>query len=287
MKLIIGGARGTNPVSEPRFVRYGGETTAFLIEGAGGERVLIDAGTGVRMLGERLQRTTAASSVLLLMTHYHLDHVIGLPSLSIIYSDRWTIRLAAPRRGGVSIRRAMPRIMDKPYWPLQVSDLASHVSFRELPAVSRTGLRYGGLRIRWCPVQHPGGCTAYRVDEPATGASCVIATDVEWSLSSAAERRAFAALSRRADLLLFDGQYTPVEYPPRRGWGHSTWPEAVALARAVGAKKLLITHHAPANDDRRLAAIEKKVIAAWPAARLARQGAVYRLGRRPAPRRRP
>ena len=84
MKLIVGGCRGTAPVAQPEFMKYGGETTSFLVEGAAGERVLIDAGTGARRLGLRLERETAEGRLLVLFTHYHLDHVSGLPSLGLI-----------------------------------------------------------------------------------------------------------------------------------------------------------------------------------------------------------
>ena len=89
MKLTLGGVRGSCPVAQPEFMNYGGETTAFLIEGGGGERILIDGGTGVRLLGKKLMQDPGKKSAWLFMTHYHLDHVAGLPMLPVLYSDEW------------------------------------------------------------------------------------------------------------------------------------------------------------------------------------------------------
>lgn len=281
MKLIFGGVRGSYPVAQPDFMKYGGETTSLLVEGQGGERLLIDAGTGVRELGERLAAEGGQRRVLLLMTHYHLDHVVGLPSLGLIYDAQWTIRIAAPAHDEYVVETTMSRIMDKPFWPLQVADLQSRIQFVALDgACAREPLRWGGLEIRWCPVHHPGGCTAYRVDEPDTGASLVVATDVEWAASSPEEQEllhGLCAAPRPVGLLLMDAQYTPDEYEAHRGWGHSTWLEAIELARAVGARSLRLIHHDPGKNDPALDRVETEIRGAWSAASLARSHEVIHV----------
>lgn len=272
MKLTFGGVRGTNPVAQPDFMRYGGETSSFLIQGQGGEQILVDAGTGVRELGRLLQASAAPKRVLMLMTHYHLDHVVGLPSLGLIYSPEWTLQIAAPAHEDVVVEATMSRVMDKPFWPLQVEDLKSRLRFAALEHAPDAMLRYGGLNIRWCPLHHPGGCTAYRVEEPARGASLVIATDVEWGMASAAERQALLHLCAHpepAGLLVMDAQYTPDEVAKFKGWGHSTWVEALSVAESAGVKRLLLTHHDPRRDDDALDALRREVQAACPSADLA------------------
>jgi ribonuclease BN (tRNA processing enzyme) len=281
MKLIIGGCRGTHPVCQPDFLKFGGETTAFLCEGEGGEHVLIDAGTGVRLLGDRLERADGIRSALLLMTHFHLDHVMGLPALSLIYNGKWSIEIASPVHQGQHIEEIMPRLLDRPFWPLQLDELASHVRFRTLPGEqSIAPLACGGLQIRWCPVHHPGGCTAYRIDEPATGTAVVIATDVEWGEASAETKELLRGLVHRpspATLLLMDGQFTPDEYARHRGWGHSTWRECADLARETGAGHLLVTHHAPTRTDAQMEKLEVELRHCWPASALARERAEFDL----------
>lgn len=276
MHLIIGGVRGSYPVAQPGFMKYGGETTSLLVEGARGERILIDAGTGVRVLGERLAAVPGPRRALLLMTHYHLDHVVGLPSLGLIYDPNWAIEIAAPAHDEYVVEETMSRVMDKPFWPLQVSDLRSRLRFHALDGiVAERPLAWGQLEIRWCPLHHPGGCTAYRIDEPESGASVVIASDVEWGLSTEVEREFLRALCRApspASLLLMDAQYTPEEIEAYRGWGHSTWREAVDLAAGCGVENVRLIHHDPRKNDGALDALHAVVTAHTTRAALARAG---------------
>ncbi len=278
MKLILGGVRGTNPVSQPEYMKYGGETTSVLVEGEQGERILIDAGTGVRVLGERIAAVAETSAVLLLMTHYHLDHVMGLPSLPLIYNQRWSILVAAPDHNGFRVDQVVPQIMAKPYWPLQVEHLESLIRFSRLPdPVSREPFAHGSLQVRWCPLRHPGGCTAYRIDEPATGESFVIATDVEWAESTKEEKNLLLELCSGptpASVLVMDGQFTPAEYEKYRGWGHSSWKDAADVAREVKCGRLLVTHHAPYYDDLALKEIDMRLGKYLPAGSLARERTV-------------
>jgi len=280
MRVVIGGVRGSFPVAQAGFTRYGGETTSVLVEGVGGERVLLDLGTGARRLGARLH-AQGVRDLLVLLTHFHLDHLIGLPSLSLLNDPGCRIEFATPGRRGLSIERELSRLLDQPLWPLQLDTMAARLRFRHLPgAVSSRPIRRGGLEIRWAPLHHPSGCSAYRLDEPATGAAMVFATDVEWPLASAAEREAFLAWAttpRPPSALFFDGQFTPADYPRYRSWGHSRWSDAVEVAQAVGARRLFIIHHAPDRDDRALAAIEQRLRAAYPSARAARQGMIIRF----------
>ncbi len=286
MRLIIGGVRGSYPVAQPDFMEYGGETTSLLVEGAGGERILLDAGTGVRLLGERIAAESGMRRALLLMTHYHLDHVVGLPSLGIIYDPEWTIDIAAPAHDEYIVESSMSRVMQKPYWPLQVADVQSRIRFVALEGASpRAPLRWGGIEIRWCPLPHPGGCTAYRLDEAATGAAFVFATDVEWPEADAAQRetlRALCAEPHPAALLLMDAQYTPGEYERFRGWGHSTWRDAVELARASGVAEVRLVHHDPRKNDAALNALQSEIAALHPGVLLARGRDEIEVG--PAPR---
>ncbi len=277
MRVILGGVRGTSPVADKGFLRYGGETTSVLVEGAGGERVLLDAGTGLRVVGSRLDTEDQPGRILLLLTHYHLDHLLGLPSFSFLYKKGWTVEMASPVRGGWTVEQVITRILGKPFWPVQVTELQAAIHFTTLSGSGPAGSSRscGGLEIRWCSVCHPEGCTAYRIDEPATGGSLVLATDLEWGASTAPQQEQLLRLLKRpaaVDVLLFDGNYSQAEYEHRRGWGHSTWEDAVAVARQSGARQLLITHHDPEADDEHLAASERRVAQALPGARLARGG---------------
>ena len=275
MRVILGGVRGSFPRPQRDSLAYGGETTSVLVEGASGERVLLDLGTGVRRLADRL-RAASRPDLLVLMSHYHLDHVVGLPLIPHLYDPARAVEFAAPPHACGEISQLLPRVLEDPFWPLQLHAMAAQISYVSLPGVSSfEPLPRGGLEIRWTAVHHPAGCTAYRVDEPATGAAVVFATDLEWPLSTDEERanlRRLCAEPRPAGLLLFDGAYAPGDYESHRDWGHSTWEDAVAVARETGVGILRVIHHDHRQNDRALKRLDRAVRRALPGATLAREG---------------
>ncbi len=276
MKIILGGVRGTSCIAQADSMKYGGETTSVLVEGDAGERVIIDAGTGIRQLGRRIEAGKVPPSILLLITHYHLDHITGLPSLSLLYRGGIKFRVGSVRRNNRSARDVLPQIMAQPFWPVQMEDLQSSFEFIDWPTeLSVRPYAFQNLEIRWCSVRHPGGCTAYRIDERSTGKSFVFATDFEWGQSTPAEKQMFIQFCREPGppgLLVLDGQYTRAQYPQFAGWGHSAWEDCVWIAREARARLLVVTHHAPQNADKRLEMIERELVQEMPDAKLGRDG---------------
>jgi len=272
VKLTFLGVRGTSPVTETKFRTFGGETTCVRIEGTKGERIFIDAGTGIRAAGVNKCET----GCLLLLTHYHLDHVMGLPHLAAFYDREDRIAIASPRRAGRSVEQVIIRILANPFWPIPLRKFPAQIAFRDLSESSvEAPLRHGNLLIRWAPLHHPGGSTAYRIDEPSTGGSFVFATDVEWPESTEKEKKALGDLIARptsARVLIMDGQFSRKTYPSFRGWGHSSWEDTVETANLGRAGKLFVTHHGPASDDGTLKKIEAALKKARPGSALARQG---------------
>jgi phosphoribosyl 1,2-cyclic phosphodiesterase len=281
MKIIPCGIRGTAVAADDACREFGGDTTCFVVRGASGELLVIDAGTGVRGANRILQEWAGAPSLLLLMTHYHLDHVIGFPLLSILHRPEWTLAIAAPDHGGFRAEEVMPRLFDPPFWPFQLKDARASVRFSTLPPRhAPAGTPHGGLSLRWCAVHHPSGCTAYRIDEPATGAAAVVATDFEWAESTAAERDDLVGLCakpRPADVVFLDGQFTAADYPASRKWGHSRGSDAVEIARLAGVRRLRVIHHAPGAADARLRGVEHELQRSMPEAALARQDAAVEI----------
>ena len=248
MKVAMGGARGSLPVSGAEMVRYGGDTFAFLAESADGAQVLVDAGSGVRNLLGRLR-----PGATLAFTHTHLDHLAGLPLLA----EAWPAAMIFPRG---DLPAVLKRVFSPPVWPVDLPPV-------DCPA-AKPPLTVGGLRLSWLPVAHPDGGWSYRIDEPATGAAAVVATDIEWPAMSAAEQEAFVRHAAGADLLVFDAHYRPEEYEAHRGWGHSTWEHAVDALERSGARRLWLVHHAPDRTDGELDAIAAAAAERNPAARM-------------------
>ena len=273
MRIVMGGVRGTEPASRAEFLTYGGATTSVLIEDGRGARLVIDAGTGLRTLQPRLASATADAPVLMLLTHYHLDHLLGLPAFAPLYRPDWHVTFAAPAREGVTAQDALSRLMEKPFWPVA---FRARQTFRVLPdEPGDAPLRHGPFAIRWCAVHHLNGCHAYRIDQTGTGASAVFATDLEWRASDDAERARLLKLCREprpADVLIMDGQFDAEEAARFAGWGHSAWQDAAEVAKAAGVGRLVVTHHAPENGDAVLSRREEALVRILPRACFARDG---------------
>lgn len=277
MKLYIGGVRGGGPVTEPGYTRIGGDTTCFLIEGDAGERMIVDAGSGLSYVWQRLQKTSPdVRALCFLFSHYHLDHMLGLPAFPPLYDEGWTVEFAARIFDELTVEDVTNSFVNPPFWPLPLEEMVSRRRFRILDDESmEQPCAYGSLQMMWCPLHHPGGSTAFRIEEPTTGQSVVIATDVEWQESEEYEKewlRRLCAKPKPADLLIFDGKYDAADYEKFKGWGHSTWQEGIELARSTGVKRLLISHHDETLSDEAADQRNADIKAAWDEAELARQG---------------
>lgn len=248
MKVFMGGTRGSSPVSGDEHARYGGDTFSLLVEDRDGGQVLVDAGSGVRLLLDRLRPEGT-----IFFTHTHLDHLMGLPCLESLHPRQ----LILPRGG---LQAILDRVFSPPVWPVRLPDA-------EYP-IPTSPVTIGGLSVSWCPVAHPDGCVAYRVDEPASGASVVVATDIEWQAMSDAGKATFEAFARGADLMIFDAQFRPEELAAHKGWGHSTWEEALDAAGRCGVQKVWLMHHSPERTDTELDQMAEAASAAF-------QGAVF------------
>jgi ribonuclease BN (tRNA processing enzyme) len=260
MRLIFGGVRGSGPVTGSQYTVYGGDTTSVLVLGESGERIIIDAGTGLNNLVPHLGEST--DPLVLLLTHYHIDHLMGLPNFSPLYQRDRSIKIAGmvPARGRPDTWQALTTIVGEPYWPVPLAETGSllvthNVSLRDgkwQGDINREFLTVGRLEVRVCPVAHPGGCLAWRIDEPASGASLVFATDMEWGQASLDQRNAFLGFCqtpRPVSTLIMDGHFSGTEYPSHAGWGHSTIQEVAGVGVQAGAIQIGVTHHAPENDD--------------------------------------
>lgn len=268
MIVTPGGVRGSAPAIARGRPVYGTDTTCLRVDSRPGESVWLDLGSGARNL-------PAGGRMLVLFTHYHMDHLFGLPSWAGLSDPGARITFAAPRMGGKTVRSVLTRWMSPPYWPLGLDRVEARVTFRTLESDGERGFRWGGFRIRWVRVPHAGPCYAYRLDEERTGASLLFATDIEWMGADRAEREAFLRLAARPgppSLLLYDGQYTSRDYARKRGWGHSRWTDAVGLAREIGPGRLGLVHHDPDRSDSALARIERELRTLCPSAWLVRQG---------------
>ncbi len=238
------GVRGSIPTPDAGFLGVGGNTACVEVRAADGTALVLDAGTGIRGLGYALAAEAAGEpgEVHLALSHFHWDHLQGLPFFAPLYAPGQTVRFYAATDDD-RIHSLLRGQMTSPYFPVTFGDLAAETETVRV----RHGEAYevGPMTVRPFPVNHPQGAHGFRIE--ADGVAVVYATDYEHG--SAAHDEGLREVSQGADLLISDAQYTPDEYALRRGWGHTTWEHATALATRAEVRQLLLFHHDPSHDD--------------------------------------
>jgi phosphoribosyl 1,2-cyclic phosphodiesterase len=276
MMVRFWGVRGSIASPGPQTSLVGGNTPCVEVL-AGDDRFILDAGTGIRKLGEKLASEGALETTLL-FSHLHWDHIQGLPFFAPVYDRRARIAIVGPRSAEMTLARALEHQMTAPVFPVRLDDLPAELSFRHV----KHGESFveGGARITAARLHHPGGVLAYRID--FAGASVVYATDTE---HRAAPDPALVDLARDADVLVYDAMYTEAEYrgergPSRLGWGHSTWEAGARVAKEAGARELVLFHHDPTRTDPQVAEIEALARLEHARTVAAREGLVLELAAR-------
>jgi phosphoribosyl 1,2-cyclic phosphodiesterase len=255
-RLTIWGCRGSVPTPGPDSVEYGGNTSCVELALESGTSMVLDAGTGIRPLGhELLARGTR--TIHLLLTHLHLDHLEGLRFFAPLWDERVTMHVWGPRSPVLSLRDRILRSFSPPLFPLDLRDVPARLVFHDVP---REPWTVEGITLAAALVVHPGPTVGFRIE---TGKwSIAYLPDHEPALAGIDDRPTAwisgGMLALDADLLFHDAQYFEDEYGERIGWGHSSVADAVAYARAVGARRLVLFHHDPNHSDRALERLEDR-----------------------------
>lgn len=265
------GVRGTVPCPGPATVRYGGNTPCIEVM-CGRERLIFDAGTGIRALGASLAGADGLNSHIFL-THTHMDHITGFPFFRPAYNRNNTFQIWAGHLAAQNgnIRNVLSAIMSKPIFPVPLRIMHACMAFHDFNA-GDTLNPLPGIALRTAPLNHPDGATAYRVDY--AGRSICYVTDTEHREGELDST--IIDLIGGSDLVIYDSTYTEAQYPQYRGWGHSTWSEGARLCDAADAGKLIAFHHDPDHDDADLDRIALDMARARPGSVVASEGLVLR-----------
>jgi phosphoribosyl 1,2-cyclic phosphodiesterase len=253
MKITIWGCRGSITTPGAETIRHGGESTCLEVRGDDGQLIIIDAGSGIRRLGRMLAGDQSVSRIKLLLTHSHWDHLAGFPFFQPAYFSRFTIIPCGGAQAQKPVLDYFMHQMEPPYFP---------VDFKHLKAKFAPGCRCdngqcnhhlpeGGraLRCDSIPLNHPDGGTGFKLTGP--GGAFVFLTDneIRHDHPGGRARQDYVEFCRGASLLFHDAQYTEEEYARTRGWGHSTFQDAVDLALDAGVARLGLFHHDPDRGD--------------------------------------
>lgn len=265
LSVTFWGVRGSMPATGTEFARFGGNTPC--IEVRLGERlVIVDAGTGLGHLGVAI-RESAPAEIDILLSHLHLDHVLGLPFFKPALDPKRTIRLHCGNLDGETAQAPLERLFSPPIFPVTLDKLPATIAHHGFRAGETITLP-GGLKVDTIPLNHPSGATGFRLSH--AGRVFVYLSDLEhrdpWPDPG------LVAFARDADLVVFDAMFSDAEYLPCAGWGHSTRSAGIALARAAHVRDFAIFHLHPLHTDSVLEAVDSEVKAQYPGAFVAREG---------------
>ena len=260
--------RGSVPWATPSGIGHGCNTPCIEItDERNGDTLILDAGSGIVGLGNTL--AGAPRDLPILLTHYHWDHLQGLPFLAQLYTPGWRPRIIAPKfethdPGWVET------IFRSPFFPVPVDRLPNRPA---IDVIEPGRVQIGGFDVSAVPLHHPGGALAYRICG-MTG-DLVYATDHEFGSPEHDER--LADFARGASAIILDAHFTPEESPAYKGWGHSDWRACAEFAAENDIGGLWLFHHKPGRTDEELVGIRHAAQRIFPATEAAGEGEALRL----------
>jgi phosphoribosyl 1,2-cyclic phosphodiesterase len=277
-KLSFWGVRGSTPTVDPATWRYGGNTPCLELVAPDRTQFILDCGTGLRMLGSRWAAPDAGRfpETHIFVTHYHWDHIQGIPFFSPLYAQNNEFHFYSFRSkflGRDSLKQVFETQMALPYFPVDMSAMNAKRKFQEVAGGDSFTIGENKITTRW--LNHPQGCLGFRIETPA--GIVVYATDNE--PGDAKLDASLRELAADADIFINDAQFTPEQLETtRRGWGHSTWLEGVRVAREMNAKTLVLFHHDPDSTDRMVDTILRQAREEFDSVFAASEGMVITLG---------
>jgi ribonuclease BN (tRNA processing enzyme) len=250
-------------VSGARYQRYGGNTHSLDVEVEPGHRLVFDCGTGLRSLQDELG-AEVPGELTIFLTHYHWDHIQGLPMFGPLDADSVDLVFYGPRWEGRGVAELLGDVVRPPWFPRSLERAAANISYRE-----PTGpVRVGDLTVTPIPLRHPQGATGYRLE----GSERVIVLAFDHEAGDDAVDRQLAEAAAGADVLFHDAQYLPEEGVARAGWGHSTFETAAECARAAGVRRLVLTSHDPERSDDDMDRMVRRARSCFPLTTAAHEG---------------
>ncbi len=276
MQITFWGVRGSIPTPGPSSVKVGGNTSC--VEVRAGKAILIfDGGTGLRLLGKKLLKEMPLVAHMF-FSHVHWDHIQGFPFFEPAFVDGNVFHLYGGKNVSRTLEETLAGQMDHPNFPVHLSAMGARMNFRDLSEGETLMIEDGwggGVRITNASGRHPQGVFAFRAEHERK--AFVYATDTEHRAGHLDDK--LVELARNADVFVYDAQYTPEEYAgtagtggPKEGWGHSTFEEGARIAKAAGARQLVLFHHDPTQNDAAVYEKEKRARALFPNAIAAHEG---------------
>lgn len=271
--LRFWGVRGSYAAPYNSHMQVGGNTSCIEIC-ADNHTLICDAGTGIIPLGNRLMKSKQNRELFIVLSHYHWDHINGLPFFVPAFSPDWKISILGPGDSPEDVAQAVGSQMKSPYFPVGTENWRARIEYKTYP---KHRFEFGPLTVRYQSVHHPGLTYGYQISVggriityiPDNECMFMEKTLIQkgsklndeektyYDLMKDEEYESELELSRGADILIHDSQYTFNEYEQKQGWGHSCYLDTVQSALDANVKLLFLFHHDPAHDDKFMEEIRK------------------------------
>ncbi len=238
MYIKCWGSRGSIPVSGEEYIKYGGDTTCIEIRTKSNDIIIVDAGTGIRRLGNKLVKEKRFKYNFI-FTHAHWDHLMGFPFFKPLYSQHAELQIHRYPFAGNFVETMLSNVMSPPNFPVRYSDLKAKIYYEE---TSPSQFEIGSVTVIPIPISHPNNGSGYKFIED--GKTFVFLTDNELGFihPGGLPYKAYKDFSVGADLLIHDAEYTQKEYEKFIEWGHSSCKQVLDLAFEAGVRKLGLFH---------------------------------------------
>jgi phosphoribosyl 1,2-cyclic phosphodiesterase len=262
VRITIWGCRGSLATPGPGTLKFGGNTSCVTAELSDGTLIVFDAGTGIRNLGMHLVES-GPHEIHLCLSHFHLDHVEGIGFFAPIYDERTKLHVWGPPSTERSLEERIALYLSPPVFPLALSEIPAQIEFHDVP---EDGWQIAGGQVFATEVSHPGMTLGYRLSE--NGSVFAYLPDHEPAVgipleSLSTDWMSGFAIAAGATALVHDAQYSEDEYASKVGWGHSSVADAVMFATRATVGQLLLFHHDPLHDDRKLEALQERARELW------------------------
>lgn len=258
MQITFYGVRGSIAYPGEDTAKYGGNTSCVYAKTAAGTQLILDAGTGIRKLGEELVAEAESAQlekmqdIYLLFSHYHSDHIQGFPFFRPIYQAQQNIYIAANHLDPTASCPVLGQ-MGNPNFPVPKEELPSTI--KHLPFNSDGSLNIDDAHIHTRPLNHSGGGSGYRINTPAGSMAYITDNELKPDGVPNTSFKQWEEFVSEVDILIHDAMLIESEEESHRGWGHSSMSQACQLALDAKVKKLILFHHKPGRTDKDLDAL--------------------------------
>ena len=238
MRIKCWGSRGSIPVCGAEYLKYGGDTTCMEIQTDSGEIIIVDAGTGIRRLGNHLLKENILKYHFI-FTHAHWDHLIGFPFFKPLYSKDAALHMHRCPFQKTFVETMLSKVMTPPNFPIRYADVRAKIEYEQ---ACPSQFDIGSVSVIPIPISHPNSGSGYKFIENDNNFVFLTDNELGYVHPNGLPFEAYRDFCEGAELLIHDAEYTPEEYRTTIEWGHSVYTDVLKLAVQAGVKRLGLFH---------------------------------------------